>query len=354
MLKKIKNQFGFTLIELLAVIVILAIIALIATPIILNVISDVRYESYKRSAEFYTSALRNSLALEDLNNDGGFKLPDGSYPINSDGTLCIQTTYNDDTKKFTCEEENKLKIDIDKTMPTGGWVLIKDNKIIWYDLVVNGVNIPYESYTDESCFEAEGNRLKSYKCDDTKVIIPPVINGKKITTIGLCNSSAHSNIMKNAEKVIIPSGVTSIECDAFAGTSTSINNLKEVFLSPTIENFYLRAFAYNQISEIILPMNIRKIPNNIFLGNNIKNVVVPNNIYKLGPHSPFGTKLETITIGSGIKVIDSYTFGSSLKNITIKSSPENVEIKQYALPGTIVDCTKGTPTQNQTCINWEY
>ena len=66
MLKKIKNQFGFTLIELLAVIVILAIIALIATPIILNVISDVRYESYKRSAEFYTSALRNSLALEDL------------------------------------------------------------------------------------------------------------------------------------------------------------------------------------------------------------------------------------------------------------------------------------------------
>ena len=36
------NQKGFTLIELLAVIVILAIIALIATPIILNIVSKAR------------------------------------------------------------------------------------------------------------------------------------------------------------------------------------------------------------------------------------------------------------------------------------------------------------------------
>ena len=36
------NKKGFTLIELLAVIVILAIIMLIATPIILNVVEDAR------------------------------------------------------------------------------------------------------------------------------------------------------------------------------------------------------------------------------------------------------------------------------------------------------------------------
>ena len=40
---------GFTLIELLAVIVILAIIALIATPIILNIITEAKLESYKIS-----------------------------------------------------------------------------------------------------------------------------------------------------------------------------------------------------------------------------------------------------------------------------------------------------------------
>ena len=45
------NKKGFTLIELLAVIVILAIIALIATPIILGIINDARESSKKRSSE---------------------------------------------------------------------------------------------------------------------------------------------------------------------------------------------------------------------------------------------------------------------------------------------------------------
>ena len=46
-----KSKKGFTLIELLAVIVILAIIALIATPIVLGIIEDARNNAKKRSAE---------------------------------------------------------------------------------------------------------------------------------------------------------------------------------------------------------------------------------------------------------------------------------------------------------------
>ena len=53
---------GFTLIELLAVIVILAIIALIATPIILGIINDVREKANERSVELYASAVRNAVA----------------------------------------------------------------------------------------------------------------------------------------------------------------------------------------------------------------------------------------------------------------------------------------------------
>ena len=57
---------GFTLIELLAVIVILAIIALIATPIILGIINDAREESNERSVELYASAVRNAVAAYQL------------------------------------------------------------------------------------------------------------------------------------------------------------------------------------------------------------------------------------------------------------------------------------------------
>ena len=57
---------GFTLIELLAVIVILAIIALIATPIILGIINDAREESNERSVELYASAVKNGIAAHQL------------------------------------------------------------------------------------------------------------------------------------------------------------------------------------------------------------------------------------------------------------------------------------------------
>ena len=56
---------GFTLIELLAVIVILSIIALIATPMIMNVIEDSRIKSYRRSAEGYLKSAENFYVLSE-------------------------------------------------------------------------------------------------------------------------------------------------------------------------------------------------------------------------------------------------------------------------------------------------
>ena len=61
------KEKGFTLIELLAVIVILAIIALIATPIILGIIKDSKEESNKRSAELYIDAVEQAMARKNLN-----------------------------------------------------------------------------------------------------------------------------------------------------------------------------------------------------------------------------------------------------------------------------------------------
>jgi len=57
------NKKGFTLIELLAVIVILAIIALIATPIILGIIRDSQENSALRSVEGYGSAVETAALL---------------------------------------------------------------------------------------------------------------------------------------------------------------------------------------------------------------------------------------------------------------------------------------------------
>ena len=60
---------GFTLIELLAVIIILAIIALIATPIILNVIDDVKKSAGLSEANMIYNGINNYCATSSMKNE---------------------------------------------------------------------------------------------------------------------------------------------------------------------------------------------------------------------------------------------------------------------------------------------
>ncbi|MBQ2946803.1 MAG: prepilin-type N-terminal cleavage/methylation domain-containing protein [Bacilli bacterium] len=113
------KKSGFTLIELLAVIVILAIIALIATPIILGIISDAREQSNERSVELYASAIRNGIATYQLRT--GNEVAPGSY---TNATLPFTPEYDGN---IVCNT-----IDI-----------YKDSKIYVADCTVNGSAIDY-------------------------------------------------------------------------------------------------------------------------------------------------------------------------------------------------------------------
>ncbi|MDY2893235.1 MAG: prepilin-type N-terminal cleavage/methylation domain-containing protein, partial [Candidatus Faecisoma sp.] len=62
---------GFTLIELLAVIIVLAIIALIATPIIFNVIENAKIKSLENSCYGVIDAVRTKYAEGLLNSENG-------------------------------------------------------------------------------------------------------------------------------------------------------------------------------------------------------------------------------------------------------------------------------------------
>ncbi len=65
------NKKGFTLIELLAVIIVLAIIALIATPIIFNVIENAKIKSMENSTYGVIDAVRTRYAESLLNSENG-------------------------------------------------------------------------------------------------------------------------------------------------------------------------------------------------------------------------------------------------------------------------------------------
>lgn len=70
---------GFTLIELLAVIVILAILALIVSPIISGVISDAKKASAERSTEGWVKAVEYAIVKYQFDNNG--TLPTGLSQI---------------------------------------------------------------------------------------------------------------------------------------------------------------------------------------------------------------------------------------------------------------------------------
>ena len=67
--KTMENK-GFTLIELLAVIVILAIIALIATPIVLGIIEDSDKNANKISAQYIVDSVEKSYSIAYTQNQG--------------------------------------------------------------------------------------------------------------------------------------------------------------------------------------------------------------------------------------------------------------------------------------------
>ena len=101
---------GFTLIELLAVIVILAIIALIATPIILGIINDSKQESQKRSAELYFSAIDLAVARKNLT--------EGFSP-----TECRIASG-----VVTCSGK-ELEVEVQGDTPLSGTLIFENNKL---------------------------------------------------------------------------------------------------------------------------------------------------------------------------------------------------------------------------------
>lgn len=112
-----KNKKGFTLIELLAVIIILAVIALIATPIVLNVVDNARKSANKDSAYglldsaklyYMESLLDESKSLSgnliDKINVSGSKPSSGTVYINNKGEIALAVVY--DKICFTKNYEN--------------------------------------------------------------------------------------------------------------------------------------------------------------------------------------------------------------------------------------------------------
>ncbi len=109
---------GFTLIELLAVIVVLAVIALIATPIVLNLVKTAKIGAAEQSVTGYVKAVENTIIKDMINNK---EVSDGTYKYNS------------------------IEADISGKRPTSGKYTVKNGKVESGNFCVDGYKIEYKN-----------------------------------------------------------------------------------------------------------------------------------------------------------------------------------------------------------------
>ena len=140
-----KNKKGFTLIELLAVIVVLAIIALIATPIVMNTIKNAKKGAAERSADNYIKQVETAVAEAKLEKKS---IPNGTYDIDKDGNLTGEGL-----------PDGKLEIDMSGTKPSSGTVTISNGEVSQdgTKLVVGDYNV---IYNDDKC---TATKIETYK-----------------------------------------------------------------------------------------------------------------------------------------------------------------------------------------------
>lgn len=124
------NKKGFTLVELLAVIVILAIIALIATPIILNVIDNAKEGSAKNSAYGYIDAVEKANAQQIL-KASNISVLSGTYTIGEKGTTVIESKEGEGTKA-------SFAVSFKGTAPTAGTLTYEAGKLKSGEITVDG------------------------------------------------------------------------------------------------------------------------------------------------------------------------------------------------------------------------
>ena len=380
------NKKGFTLIELLAVIIILAVIALIVTPMIQNIITDSRKGVARTSISEYVHSVDQLAALQsgDLNIISDFKVPSDSIiqsgdpeldeiKYNGEGPTYVYMEFSSDKSHLVYGEfcqngysinyiEGSGVVDSDDEYCKGlepGLYSKNGEFTSWDDLVALGLNIEadFSSVNIEGTTEytyAPGSGSQILKDNNLKgrLVLPDTITrigrnnfykDENNTIVRISNSvktiAASAFIYSNLTSVNIPGTVETIETTAFYGIKT----LEKLVLRSGIKTIGRAAFGRsgNNIESITIPDGIENLTESAFMDFQAKKVVfsdgienIPSRIFEhqIADSEP---KVETVVLGPNVKTIGVLAFSgqSNLKNINLPNSLKRIDTNAFNKTG---------------------
>ena len=253
---------GFTLIELLAVIVVLAIIALIATPIVMNTIKSAKKGAAERSAENYIDALETVVATKRL--DGN--ILEGEYLVQSDGNLCPTSGCGENDK-------DKVVVEVNGNKPIRGTIVVKDGQVttdskmiigeygVSYDEVKkryvavriynNGQIVYFNVTTGEKCSSSEYTEtqsktgikegcMKFYAFNDDGGVTLNLILDHNTTTAAVARNSSGNNT--SGPKEVLEQ--LKADTDSWLGTETPANYTMDQSIQGSKANYTIDYSSY--------------------------------------------------------------------------------------------------------------
>ena len=274
---------GFTLIELLAVIVILAVIALIATPLIMNVINDARKNSFKDSAYGITKAVELRVAKETMGEHpsprykvdvtskaidySGDRPTEGWALVEEDGTIalymcnssyCAYKESTDKEIKVTTDKEemNQVKTKMNQVKEetvteltengTSGAVKPVNNCTFDGELV-QGAEYVNGQYTYRYMQEPNGPFWRSITLDGWSVMLTDKTSTDPVTT-KLCTSINGKPIVSMSNMF---AGSKSSGIDVSSFDTSNVTNMVDMFINATnLATLDLRAFDTSKVTNM--------------------------------------------------------------------------------------------------------
>ena len=305
------SENGFTLIELLAVIVILAVIALIATPIIINVIENSRRGAFKESVNNAISAAElkkastatsfDEISVANLEMEGT-KL---TGTIKKSGNVYIAYNVTDGNYCGNGEKGKLVITEGDCSLPP----------------------TPTECFTFTSSTGTITNYSGVTDNCPSDVVIPNTINGVTVKVIGATNPGLKQSFYaKGITSVTIPDSVTSIGDYAFMEN----NQLASVTIGNGVTSIGQSAFYGNQLTSVVIPNSVTSIGNQSFGSNQLTSVVIPNSVTSIGDLAFASNQLKNITIPDSVTSIGVSAFASNqLTSVTIPNSVTSIAMNAF-------------------------
>ena len=311
---------GFTLVELLAVLTLLAFVAIIATPVMEELLTnssrktkDAQVKEIIEAAKKYVIKYDNEIdydddyeALVSLTDIKKSEFLNDEKMINAETNEefngCVYVKYNEETGKtsyayfYNCNTVND----------TSGCFIFSNNTVYGFN------------NTDASC--ATGT-----------FTLPTFINGKKVRYVE-ANTIADKAYFANATKIDLSKALF-LERIGEKALGNIINNytffevldlsnnslLKEindyafydedlkfrtVKLPDNLQNIGVSAFSDSKITSLVLPEKLDKIGKHAFKNNNLEAIVIPSSVTYLGTEAFYGNRLLSVTIDGKTAVED--------------------------------------------------